>query len=136
MNAVEKALDLKKRESSEVVVFHSVMHHIYELIPNITFSGVSKSSISLSIHEDYVNLARKILKEVEKRFKDKDEKVETRLIFDISPEDYIKKVTAEENFDLVILGCKGKHSKLRQVILGTIPDRVINSASCDVLIVR
>ncbi len=136
MNAVEKALDFKKRENSEVVVFHSVMHHIYELIPNITFSGVSKSSISLSIHEDYINLARKTLKEVEKRFKDEDEKVETRLIFDISPEDYIKKVIAEENFDLVILGCKGKHSKLRQVILGTIPDRVINSASCDVLIVR
>ncbi len=45
-------------------------------------------------------------------------------------------MTEEENFDLVILGCRGKHSKLKRTFLGTIPDKVINNAPCDVLIVR
>lgn len=136
MDAVEKALELKKRDNSEVVVFHSVVHHMYELLPNISFAGASNALISYTIHEDYVNIARKILNDVETRFKDEGLEVETRLLFDILPEDYIKKVAAEENFDLVILGSKGKHSKLREVFLGTIPDRVINEAPCDVLIVR
>ena len=136
MDAVEKALELKKRDNSEIVVFHSVIHHMYEIMPNISFSGTSNALISYTIHEDYVKIAKKVLNDVEKRFKDEGLEVETRLLFDISPEEYIKRVTAEENFDLVILGCKGKHSKLREIFLGTIPDRVINEAPCDVLIVR
>lgn len=136
MDAVEKALELKKRDNSEVVVFHSIVHHMYEVLPNISFSGASNALISYTIHEDNLILAKNILNDVETRFKDEGLEVETRLVFDILPEDYIKKVTAEQNFDLVILGCKGKHSKLREVFLGTIPDRVINEAPCDVLIVR
>ena len=64
------------------------------------------------------------------------QKVETRLIYNTMPEDYIKKIVKEEEFDLVILGCKGDHSKLRRTFLGTVPDKVINEAPCDVLIVR
>ncbi|MFX1572954.1 MAG: universal stress protein [Promethearchaeota archaeon] len=136
MDAVKKALEFKKSENSEVIVFHSVIHHISELIPNLSFTATSTTSVSFSVHEDYINLGRKILKTVKKLFADDNQQVETRLIFDISPENYIIKKVEEENFDLVILGCKGKHSKIKRTFLGTIPNRVINNAACDVLIVR
>ncbi|MFX1461367.1 MAG: universal stress protein [Promethearchaeota archaeon] len=135
-DAVKKALELKKRDNSNVVVFYSVMHNLSEFTPSISFSGASNVSISYLIHEDHVNKGKKILEEIQKLFNNEGQKVETRLIFDTPPEDYIKKITEEENFDLVILGCKGKHSKLKRTFLGTIPDKVINNAPCDVLIVR
>ena len=136
MDALKKALELSKRDNSEVVVFHSVIHHLAEVMPTVSFSGPSNGVVSFLIHEDYVNEGKKVLKEAEELFSSEGQKVQTRLIFDIPPEDYIVKITEEENFDLVILGSKGKHSKLKIAILGTIPDKVINNAPCDVLIVR
>lgn len=112
------------------------MHNLSEFTPSISFSGASNVSISYLIREDHINKGKKILEEIQKLFNNEGQKVETRLIFDTPPEDYIKKITEEENFDLVILGCKGKHSKLKRTFLGTIPDKVINNAPCDVLIVR
>ncbi|MFX1456161.1 MAG: universal stress protein [Promethearchaeota archaeon] len=133
MNAVKKALELKKRDNSEVVVFHSVNHHYSEYSPNFSLTG---ASISFLIHEDYINIGKEILKKVEELFTNDGQIVETRLIIDVPPESYIKNITEEEDFDLIILGCNGKHSKLRRTFLGTIPNNVINNTSCDVLIVR
>ncbi len=42
----------------------------------------------------------------------------------------------EENFDLIVLGSKGEHSKLEQIFSGTIAQKVVNDVPCDVLIVR
>ncbi len=136
MDALKKALELGKRDNSEIIVFHSVIHHLSEVMPSVSFSGPSNGAVSYLIHEDYVNEGKKVLKEAEVLFANEGQKVQTRLIFDIPPEDYIIKIAEEENFDLVMLGCKGKHSKLKRTILGTIPDKVINNAPCDVLIVR
>ena len=135
MDAVKKALEFGKKENSEIVVFHSVIHHLSEISPGISLTVSSSTSMSLLIHEDYINLGKKLLEDVEKLFKKNDINVETRLILDIPPEDYIKSITAEESFELVILGCRGHHSKLKQ-LLGTVPNRTVNSVSCDVLIVR
>lgn len=42
----------------------------------------------------------------------------------------------EENFDLVVLGDQGQHSKLERIFLGTVAEGIVNNAQCDVLIVR
>ena len=42
----------------------------------------------------------------------------------------------EEGFDLVVIGTKGIHSKLRQILLGSVAQRVVKNAPCDVLVVR
>jgi nucleotide-binding universal stress UspA family protein len=62
--------------------------------------------------------------------------VETRLIEDLSPSEYITKIVNEENFDLVVIGSKGHHSKIKEIFLGTVSSHVLKNASCDVLIVR
>jgi nucleotide-binding universal stress UspA family protein len=123
-------------DGSEVVVFHSVIHHLSEINPTFTLPSSAMNAVSFVIHESYVEEGRDILKKVENIFKEANQTVETRLIFDIMPEDYIKKMVEEEKFDLILLGCKGDHSKLKRTFLGTIPDKVINEAPCDVLIVR
>ncbi len=62
--------------------------------------------------------------------------VETRLISEEAPEEYIEKIVKEEGFDLVVIGTRGIHSKLNQLLLGTVAQRVAKHAPCDVLIIR
>ena len=62
--------------------------------------------------------------------------VTTRLIEDEDPAEYAKRVVDEEGFDLVALGAKGQHSKLREVFLGSVCEKIMNQATVDVLIVK
>jgi nucleotide-binding universal stress UspA family protein len=77
-----------------------------------------------------------LLKKTEKFFDNSISSVETRLIEDLSPSEYISKVVVEENFDLVIIGSIGHHSKLKEIFLGTVSTNVSKNAPCDVLLVR
>ncbi|MEJ2295837.1 MAG: universal stress protein [Candidatus Lokiarchaeota archaeon] len=135
-DALDKALEISNEDGSEVIVFHSVVRDVTALMPAFSFAGPSNGVISYLIRRDEANQGATLLKDAEKLFADHGKKIETRLIFDISPKDYINKISKEEKFDLVILGCKGKHSKIKRAILGTTPTEVINSAPSDVLIVR
>lgn len=133
--AAKRAIEIQKKFNSDVMAFHSVLHHLSEINPSYMGSG-GGSVISLQIHEDYVKRGRKVLKEAEELFKDEGIDLDTRLIYDIPPEDYIERIVKEEDIDLVVLGCEGKHSKLKRTIVGTVPDKVVNTAECDVLVVR
>jgi len=133
--ALKRTMELQKIFNSEIIAFHSVLHHLSEVNPSYLGGGGS-SVISLQIHEDYVNRGRKVLKEAEELFKEEGIDIETRVIYDIPPEDYIEKTVDEEDIDLVVLGCKGRHSKLERVFVGTVPNKVLNTANCDVLVVR
>jgi nucleotide-binding universal stress UspA family protein len=136
IHAAKKAIEYQKRDNSEIIGFHSVLHHLSEVNLNPFYPTGEGGSISLTIHKDYIKKGEDILNELKKLFKESNAKVETRLIFDIPPEDYIKKAVEEEGFDLVILGSKGHHLKLSSIVLGTIPNKVIKNVSCDVLVVR
>ena len=133
--AVKHVIELKKKFNSKVIAFHSVLHHLSEVNPSYMGAG-SGSVISLQIHEDYVNRGKKIIEKTEELFKEAGLDADTRLIYDIPPEDYIEKTVEKEEIDLVVVGCKGQHSKLRKTFLGTVPDKVVNSAECNVLIIR
>ncbi|MFX1567799.1 MAG: universal stress protein [Promethearchaeota archaeon] len=136
MDAVKKVIDLGKEYNSKVIIFHSIYHHLTEISTGFSLTPSSNTLLSILTHEDYIYRGKKLLKKVKNLFKENNIKVETRLISDITPEDYIKKITSEEHFDLVTLGFRGKHSRLRQVLLGTVPDKIINTVACDVLIIR
>ncbi len=77
-----------------------------------------------------------LLDNTKKLFETENASIETRLILDEAPEEYIKKVVKDEGFDLVVLGCKGDHSKLKRTLIGTIPEKVLNEVPCDLLIIR
>ncbi|MHA1986587.1 MAG: universal stress protein [Promethearchaeota archaeon] len=145
MRAVEKAIEIQRNENSEIVVFHSVVHHFSEFLSNMETTGglynttanySDSGLISFQIRKSVIDEGKRLLKEVEEIFDKVGAEVETRLIFDIEPQYYIKKQVKEEEFDLVILGCKGHHSKLRRTFLGTIPEYVINNTDKDVLIIK
>ncbi len=136
MKAVDKVIEIQKETGGEVVVFHSFLHHITELRPSFVGRGAPDSSLSYEIHNDIVKEGTKLLDDIKDKFETKGLKVEIRRIFDFGPEYYIEERVKEEGFDLVVLGCGGKHSKLRRTFVGTVPEYVINHVDVDVLIAK
>lgn len=135
MKAVEKAIELQKEMNSEVVVFHSFLHHLTEIRPTFALRA-APDTLSYEIHNDLVKEGTKLLDDIEKKFENKGQKVEVRRVFDFGPEYYIEEKVKEEGFDLVVLGCGGKHSKLRRTFAGTVPEYVVNNVDVDILIVK
>ena len=134
--ALNKVIDLYKNWGSEIIVFHSIQHHmILSTFPIFGMNYSTPARSYTSIFEDYKKAGLLILEETKKIFDKAGVPVETRLIEDIKPEQYIVDKTVEEKFDLVILGHKGHHSKIHN-LLGSISSYVLNNVSCDVLITR
>ena len=133
-NAIEQVVEIQKKWSSEVVIFHSIKHH---RIPKWLYPN---DSLPLGVYRNIEEVSKKageeLLKKTKESFKKEGLPVETRLIEDDAPEVYIRRIAEEENFDLVVLGSKGHHSKLKEILLGTVSTKVVKSAPCDVLIVK
>lgn len=136
MKAVDKVIEIQKEMNSEVVVFHSFLHHLSEIRPTFAAGNVPDTSLSYEIHTDLVKEGTKLLDDVKKKFESNGLKIETRRIFDFGPEYYIEERVKEEGFDLVVLGCEGKHSKLRRTFAGTVPEYVVNNVDVDILIAK
>ncbi|TFG01857.1 MAG: universal stress protein [Promethearchaeota archaeon] len=138
--AAEKVLELLQPDTvTKVVAFHSVEHSLAAHLAVPITMGAPNSQLRMSpdrIRQEYRMIGEKILKRTKDTFKKAGKLIETRLIEDEDPEDYIMRVIDEENFDLIALGSKGDHSKLKEMFLGSIAQKVLNDADCDVLVVR
>ena len=133
-NAAEKAVEFQKIWDSKVLIIHSIKDNRLpsEIYPNIE-ALYSKYS---TLEEVYQEAGKRLLIKTKDMFGTNQKSVETRLIEEEPPEDYIRRVVEEENFDLVILGSRGQHSKVKKVFLGTVSSKVSKNTPCDVLIVK
>ncbi|MHA1883643.1 MAG: universal stress protein [Promethearchaeota archaeon] len=133
-NAAKKAVEFQKIWDSEVVVIHSIKDNRIpsELYPNIDVLYAKYSSLE----EVYKDAGTKLLNKTKRMFGDRQSSVETRLIEKEAPEDYIRRIVEEEKFDLVVLGSRGQHSKVKKVLLGSVSSKVSRNAPCDVLIIK
>ncbi|MFX0103946.1 MAG: universal stress protein [Candidatus Hodarchaeota archaeon] len=133
-NATEQVIEFQKQWNCEVVIFHSTKHH------KLPIRLYPDEAIPIEIYRNIEDVSKKAGKELLDKakyiFSKEGLKVETRLIEDFAPEVYIRKIVEEEHFDLVVLGSKGHHSKLKEILLGTVSTKVVNSVPCDVLLVK
>ena len=136
LKAVEKVMMLQKESGAKVVIFNSVLHHISDLRPTFSLNPTPDGYLQYEIDRERANATIKRLEDIKKKFKEQELDVETRIIYDFGPQYYIENAVNEEKFDLVVLGCKGEHSKLRRTIVGTVPEYVINHVDVDVLIAK
>lgn len=150
--AAKKILDLVKNGNSKesvisdqnypkIVAFHSIDHHKFpKYMPIMVPSGFGgRYTVPMvdyrKIQEEYKYHGEKILKKTKDLFDKKKIEIEIRLIDNQKPEDYIKEIIGEENFDLIVLGTKGEHSTFERIISGSVTQEVVNEAPCDVLVV-
>lgn len=138
-----KAIELQKSSNSNVIIFHSAEHHG---VPTGEFMAPSASLIphvySMSspdiqrIKEVYEKNAQAILDRAKEIFMEVGIEVETRLIYEDDPVSYINNTVKDENIDLVIIGSKGMHSLLEEILLGSVAEKVLRHTPCDVLVIR
>ena len=140
--AILKAIELQKSSKSKVIVFHSVESHAE---PGGMFMGPSYNipyvySISdpdiQRIKEVYEKNAQAILDRAKELFMEAGLEAETRLIYEHGPVSYIKEMVKKEQVDLVIIGSKGLHSLLEDILLGNVAEKVLRHVPCDILIIR
>ncbi len=154
IKTIKKAKEFYKASDgkAEIVVFHSIEHH---MIPppttqmnlmNLAAAGVQFSTPNRIINNydtsygeirgHFTKMGQGYLNYIKELFQSDNVPIQTKLVEDIKPEDYIIRKVKEEGYDLVILGCKGHHSKFRRALLGTVATQVLNNAECDVLVIR
>lgn len=140
-----KTIEHQKLSKSKVIIFHALEHHAehigsISMTPAITYRApqvyyISEPEIQ-KIKEVYEKNAQVILDRAEEIFREHGIHVETRLVFEHDPVTYIKKMVKEEQVDLVIIGSKGNHSLLEEILLGSVAEKVLRHVPCDILIVR
>ncbi|MFW9940403.1 MAG: universal stress protein [Candidatus Thorarchaeota archaeon] len=132
--AIEKVIDFQKGWDCKVVLLHSVKH---DKIPTDLFPI---SFVPPKIHRNLEEFSKKVgerfLKERKEIFSKAGLSIKTRLIEDEEPEVYIKKIVEQENFDLVVLGSNGEHSKLKEILLRKVSKEDMKNSPYDVLIVN
>jgi nucleotide-binding universal stress UspA family protein len=133
-NAAKQVVELQKIWNSSVLIIHSIKDNRVpsEIYPDAK-ALYSKHS---SIEEVYKEAGNNLLEKTKNMFGKNQDLVETRLIEDEPPEDYITRIAEEENFDLIVIGSRGQHSKIKQALLGTVSTKVAKRAPCNVLIVK
>jgi nucleotide-binding universal stress UspA family protein len=112
-------IEIQQGSEGKTIAFHSILHRGSE-----------------SDYEDIDDHGKKVFDRIEKLFKEANLSLETRLIQDKKPEDYIIQIVEEEIINLVVLGYSGTHGILKRRILGSIPTQVMNNTLCDVLVVK
>ncbi|MHA1728711.1 MAG: universal stress protein [Promethearchaeota archaeon] len=140
------AISIQKQIGCKVQIFYSIKHPISTLMPlynsAIPYEGGIYKTTGIdfkSLEKEWNEAGQKILKEAEKEFEDASiDKaiVESKLILDKSPTDYAVEMVNDEGFDLVIVGNKGYHSKIKDFFLGSVAQKILKHAPCDVLIVK
>ena len=136
--AIEKVMEFQRSGDCKVIMFHSIKHSSKVLLSSMAIpSGYGTYYISeRELEFEYTKAGSELLIAKQELFNRENLPVETRLIIDEAPEEYIEKIVEEEGFDLVVIGTKGFHSRLNQLLLGTVAHKVVKRAPCDVLIIR
>ncbi|MFX0081188.1 MAG: universal stress protein [Candidatus Hodarchaeota archaeon] len=133
-NAAKQVVEFQKIWNCKVVIIHSIKDN---RIPSEIYADAEALYSKHSTLEGvYKEAGKNLLEKARNMFGIKKELVETRLIVNETPEDYIVRIAKEENFDLIVIGSRGQHSKIKQALLGTVSTKVAKRAPCNVLIVK
>lgn len=131
-HALTVAMDLAKKYSSNLILL-TVFHPVY-----LPTGGFNPSAAE--VMQDYAKTQKKhaeqVLSKAHLFVKDGHPtlQVTTKLI-EGRPVDVIIATAAEESVDLIVMGSRGLGG-IKQLVLGSVSDRVADSAPCPVLIVR
>lgn len=144
LKAAKILAEMLPQWNASIVIFFSMMHRKpFGDIPAPFLSPFSNKFNDsdgnlFDMNELFMDMGNKILEKTLQIFQDAGitENISTRLIEDEQPNDYVRRIIPEEGFDLVTLGAKGQHSKMHEIFLGSVCEKITNEATCDVLVIK
>ncbi len=131
--AVDKTIQLVKNMKAEVTVL-TVVHDapFYQFYDGL--SAEHLVAVQKSIEEGAEKRAREILNKTANRFRENGLEVNT-ILKKGHPAEVICQVAEEGRFDFVVMGSRGLGG-IKELLLGSVSNRVVHCAKCSVLIVR
>lgn len=131
--ALDFALDMANKYSSEVLLFTviqpiTIPYFIYEEMP----TPIEADSYSRRLEAYYKNILSEALEKVKKEKPTL--KVSTK-VEEGRPADKIVQAAKDEGCDIIIMGSQGL-SGVKELLLGSVSNRVADKATCPVLIVK
>ena len=129
LKALEFAVDLAKKYSSQLVLVHVVMRQIYAINP--PEAGILAGT---AIVRELEAEGKAILAKGEETVKAQGLPVQARLRQGVPAEELLR-AAADEKADLIVLGSRGL-SQVKAFLLGSVSDKVSHHAKCPTLIVR
>ncbi len=145
--ALKEAATFGEAMGAELVVFHAVAHH-YQipvapytlLMPQVNLLQSQQSIDQAALQRMYEEAGKAIIANGKKFLENLklgiEGRVKYQLELEVSPEDFAIDYAKKNNIDLIIVGCKGHHSRARRVLMGTVAMKIVNEAPCQVLVVR
>jgi nucleotide-binding universal stress UspA family protein len=145
--ALRVAANLAKIFRAELHVFHAIAHHLDTsliqiplLVPIALISPAGYGVDSAALQASYEQAGKDIIADAQEYIEQLQlglgSQCSYHLEINASPEKFAVDFVKKNNIDLIVLGCKGHHSRVRQALLGTVATKILNDASCQVLIVR
>ncbi len=144
--ALKEAAGIAKETGAELHVFHAVAHHYqptlpFPLLPQTTPTLPQERQVDPeALQKFYEDAGKAIIAQAKKTIGDLklgiDGEIDYHLELEISPEAFAVDYANKNNVDLIVVGCKGHHSRARRVLLGTVASKIVNEAPCQVLVVR
>jgi nucleotide-binding universal stress UspA family protein len=140
IKAAKKLAEMDYISNAKIEIFHAENHPISSQNVMLPYPALGANVFVpdaeyKSMRELFKKVGEKILVDTKKVFDDIGIPVETKLVFDISPEDYAIEAVKKEKYDLIVMGAKGHHGRLKNLI-GSVCTKISNDADCDVLIVK
>jgi nucleotide-binding universal stress UspA family protein len=129
LKALDFAVDLAKKYSSQLVLVHVVMRQIYAINP--PEAGILAGT---AIVRELEAEGKSILAKGVETVKAQVLPVEARLRQGVPAEELLR-AAVDEKADLIVLGSRGL-SQVKAFLLGSVSDKVSHHAKCPTLIVR
>src|SRR5271157_1000484 len=110
--ALQVAAELSKHFGAELHVFHAVSHHFQ--MPVIAYPASGLASINIGDLAEYYKQAGQAVLDDAKNYIEglefvSDIVVEYHLEVETAPSDFAVDFAADQNVDLIVVGCKGHH---------------------------
>ena len=134
--ALEFALDLAEKHSATLVLVN-----VYsKLIPFIYKVSMETSMQLPGIDEYFQHLEESHKSMLEEKYQNAKKRkpnvnISKKLVEGHPPARKIVEIAREENFDLIVMGHRGL-SGIKELVLGSVSNRVAHDAECPVLIVK
>jgi len=134
IKVLDFALDIAEKYAADVQII-SVVPPADSVIPKFTPATPPSEFYKAFINEIEKRL-KSVLSDAFKNAKKKNPalKVSTRLLTG-RPAEKIVQTAKDENFDMIVIGSRGLE-RVEEIVLGSVSDRVADTATCPVFIVK
>jgi nucleotide-binding universal stress UspA family protein len=133
--AARYAAKVAKKHNSKVTILHVMGLHFADSEKPVKVDNLESVVIEMKEETEIKERAKNIMEKTKKNLMEENVTFDTEFYLYGNVPEIIINAAEEKNFDLIVLGHKGV-GRMRQAMLGSVAERVSNTAPCPVLIIR